>query len=55
MHIAANRQKDDKAFRLPVAPKAKARQLVSDVIVIAGPASLIALWILSEASSLRSV
>lgn len=43
MHMDAKRQKDESAFRLPVEPKAKARQLVNDVIVIAGPASLIAL------------
>ena len=55
MHMAAKRQNDYRPYRLPVAPIAKAKQFVTDVIVIAGPEFLIALWILSEALNLRSV
>jgi len=37
MLILANKQKDLRAGRLLAAPKAKARQLVREVIVTAGP------------------
>jgi len=38
MHILAKRQKDFKASRLLNAPNAKAKALVSEVMVMAGPA-----------------
>lgn len=37
MHMQANRQKDLSASRLVVPPNAKARALVNEVIVMAGP------------------
>jgi hypothetical protein len=38
MHTAANMQKERRASRLVVIPKAKARVFVREVIVMAGPA-----------------
>ena len=55
MHTEAKRQNDLRARRLVVAPKAKARALVSEVIVMAGPAWPIASLSLLVASALRSV
>lgn len=46
MVTLANRQKDLRASRLLRAPKEKARAFVTEVIVMAGPAWLIASWIL---------
>ena len=51
----ANRQNDLKAGRLVVAPNAKARAFVSDVIVIAGPEWPSAEIIRSSVACLRSV
>jgi len=51
----ANRQNDLKAGRLVVAPNAKAKAFVSDVIVIAGPEWPSAEMIRSSVACLRSV
>ena len=46
MHILAKRQKELRASKLLAAPRPKARILVKEVIVTAGPECPMASWIL---------
>jgi len=55
MLTLANPQKELRAIRLLAAPKANARELVRDVIVMAGPACLKASVILSLADLVYSI
>ena len=55
MHTAAKTQKLRKAVRELMPPKAKARQLVREVIVIEGPAWHIAFLTRSSAVAYKSV